>query len=72
MAELEMTRKKTYDTWNMFWYNNLLFSKCENHNTIITPNHIKNIHNITNPPNLSAILYEDYIIQLFNSNSSYF
>ena len=45
----------------MFWYNNLLFSKCENHNTIITPNHIKNLHKKTNPPNLSTILYEDHI-----------
>ena len=44
----------------MLWYNNLLFSKCENHNIIITPNHIKNFHKITNPLNLSAILYEDY------------
>ena len=48
--------------WNMLWYNNLLFSKCVNHNTIITPNHIKNFHNITNPPNLSTILYEDHIL----------
>ena len=47
---------------NMLWHNNLLFSKCENHNTIITPNHIKDFHNITNPPNLPAILYEDYIL----------
>ena len=23
----------TFITWNMLWYNNLLFSKCENHNT---------------------------------------
>ena len=41
---------------------NVLFSKCKNHNTIIIPNHIKNIHNIVNPPNLSAILYEDHIL----------
>ena len=45
----------------MLWYNNLLFSKCENHNTIITPNHIKNLHNI-NPPNLSTIIFEDYVL----------
>ena len=32
----------------MLWYNNnLLFSKCEYHSTMITPNHIKNLHNIT-------------------------
>ena len=30
----------TLITWNMLGYNNLLFSKCENHKTIITPNHI--------------------------------
>ena len=47
---------------NMFWYNNLLFSKCDNHTTIITSNYINNLHNITNLPNLSAILYEDYIL----------
>ena len=82
----------------------IIFCKCENHNTIIRPNHINNIHNITNLPNLSAILYENHIlhkkmkiskrkgriykiihsriqtqdkiakdiIQLYNSNSSYF
>ena len=27
----------------------------------MTSNHIKDFHNITNPPNLSAILYEDPI-----------
>ena len=56
-------RKKTnntFTTWNMLWYNNLLFSKWDNHNTIIGQNHNKDFHNITNPPNLSAILYEDY------------
>ena len=52
----------TFITWNMLWHNNLLFSKCENHNTIITPNHIKNFHNITNLPNLSTILFEDYVL----------
>ena len=41
---------------------NLLFSKCENHNTIITSNHIKNLHNITNPLSLSAIINEDHIL----------
>ena len=46
----------------MLWYDNLLFFKCENHNTIIIPNHIKNIHNIANPSNLSAILYEDHTL----------
>ena len=35
-------------TWNLLWYNNLLFSKCENRKTIITPNPIKNLRNITN------------------------
>ena len=44
------------------WYNNLMFPKCVNHNTNITPNHIKNLHIITNSPNLSAILYEDYVL----------
>ena len=34
----------------------------ENHNTIITLNHIKNFHNITNPLSLSAILSEDHIL----------
>ena len=29
---------------------------------IITPNHIKNIQNVTNPSNLSTILYEDHIL----------
>ena len=38
----------TFITWNI-WYNNLLFSKCENYNAIITPKY-------TNPPNLSTIL----------------
>ena len=52
----------TFITWNMLWYNNHLFYKCENHHTIITPNHIKNLYNITNPPNLSVILYEDYTL----------
>ena len=45
----------------MLYYNNLLFSKCENHDTSIIPNHIKNLCNMTNPPNLSTILFEDYI-----------
>ena len=40
----------------------LLFSKCEKHSTIITPNHIKNLQNITNPSNLSTIYYEHYIL----------
>ena len=30
--------------------------------SIITPNHIKDFQNITNPPNFSAILCEDYIM----------
>ena len=42
----------------MLWYNNFLFSKCENHNTFITLKNIKDFHNITDPPNLSTILYE--------------
>ena len=42
--------------------NNLLSSKCDNHNTIITPNHINSLHNITNPPNLSARFYEDFLL----------
>ena len=46
---------------NILWYNNLLFSKCENHDTIITPNHINNLHDIINPPNLSTILYEEFM-----------
>ena len=49
----------TFITWIL---HNLLFPKCENHNTIITPNHIKSIHSIINPPNLSTILYEDHIL----------
>ena len=32
--------------------------KCEDHYTIMTPNHI----NITNPLSLSAILYEDHLL----------
>ena len=24
----------TFIKWNMLWHNNLLFAKCENHNTI--------------------------------------
>ena len=37
-------------------------TKEPSYNTITTPNHINNLHNITNPPNLSAILYEDFIL----------
>ena len=33
----------------IYYDNNLLFSKCDNHNTIIRPNHIKNFHEIKNP-----------------------
>ena len=44
-----MQTSNTFITWNMLWYKYLLLSKCENHNTIITPNYIKNLHNITNP-----------------------
>ena len=44
----------------MLWY--LLFTIFENHNTIITPNNIKNLQNIINPLSLSAILYEDHIL----------
>ena len=29
---------------------------------IMTSNHIKNLQNIINPPNLSTILYEDHIL----------
>ena len=46
----------------MLWDINLLFFQCKNHNTIITPNHIKNLQNIINPPNLSAILYKYHIL----------
>ena len=47
----------SFITWNMLWYYNLLFSKCENHNTIITPNHINNLHNITNAATVLAKMF---------------
>ena len=46
----------------MLRYNNHLFSKRKNHNTIITPNHINKLHNIFNPSNLSTIQSEDHVL----------
>ena len=43
----------------MLWYNNFLLCKYENKNTIITPNYIKNLQNIINISNLSAILSDE-------------
>ena len=33
--EYKRQTSNTFITWNILWYNNLLFSKCENHNIII-------------------------------------
>ena len=56
-------RRKTSNlltTWNMLWYNNLLYSQCKTHNTLNTRYHIQSFHNSKIPPNLSTILYEAY------------
>jgi len=58
-------RRKTSSlliTWNILWCYNLLFSKCKQHNTLNTPNHIKNSHGGKYIPNLSEILQEGFMM----------
>jgi len=57
-------------TWDMLWCNNLLFSKCKQHKTSITPSHMQSSHGGKLPPNLSNTLKEGFELQQKIKNSN--
>ncbi len=58
-------RRKTNNillTWNMIWCNNLLFTRCKQHNEVATLTHIQNLHGGRGLVSLANILEEGHKI----------
>ncbi len=58
-------RRKTSNillTWSMIWCNNLLFTRCKQHNEVITLTHIQNLHGGRRLMSLSNMLQEGHKI----------
>ena len=49
-------------SWHLIKSFNILFHKCEDHNQLISPFHLKYCHNIEKIPNISDLLFKGWII----------
>ena len=47
----------------MIWGQNALFNMCKTHQTLVTPQHLKSLHDIQKVPDLSQILREGFELQ---------
>lgn len=50
-------------TWKMIWGQNALFNICKTHQTLVTPQHLKSLHDLQKVPDLSQILREGFELQ---------